>query len=136
LAKSRARRLIATLLLVMLLPVIIFISYMGVNVYKARSWSAEPREVDGAMVFEPYLSNHPAHYSPEESRWMLEKISFLQMLTDGRELEGLSPLLSFGGQNTMGAAAHDFDLETTDGDRLELSSFRGRIVAFMFVACT
>jgi hypothetical protein len=134
--KSTRRRVASALVVVVLLPVITFVSYLALNVYRARSWSAVPREANGATVFEPYLPNHPVHYSLEESRWMLKKISFYQMLTDDRQMDGLNPMLSFGEQNSMGTPAYDFDLPTTHGDRLELSSLRGKIVAFMFVACT
>ena len=100
------------------------------------AWDSVPKIEDGVAVFDTHYSLHAAHHS------LPAKIGFALKIDVKRTMDavnaGVGEIIHqrFAEASDVGAPAPDFDLETTDGDRLRLSDLRGKVVAFQFAAMT
>ncbi len=105
-----------------------------------REWNPEPYKTNGTLLFEPCFETHPySVYTKEELKEMMQKISMFKMLTDPHHLKDSIHVyikFRFMNKSKTGEPAYDFDLPATDGGRIRLSDYKGKIVAFMFGSCT
>lgn len=131
--RLRQQGMIEWLLAVLLVPPLTFgFSFL----VPAEPWDDTPRKIDRGLVFDPHHEFHPNHYSTDEKLAMLEKISLITMTTSPQHIGSMPGFWSFRNMNSVGSLAPEFDLPTTDGDRIRLADGGGRVSVFMFVAMT
>ncbi|MEM7098399.1 MAG: redoxin domain-containing protein [Pseudomonadota bacterium] len=128
-----------------------------VNWWWEPKWDSTPKAQDGLVVFDAYQTIHPSHYSLGQTFSILSKVDIEYTLF--MVLKDLSRFFSdeeatyevgndrldeyyrnfegnFQSVARIGTQAFDFELTTTEGKTVRLSDYRGKPVAFMFVAIT
>lgn len=115
-------------------PVLLVLIMYGVYMRPGAVWDSSPKEVNGALVFQPSFSDHPGHYGFKEKMSIMSKVDILKLwrTADAYAVEAES----FKNLSPVGVSAPNFELETTTGGVIDLSQLKGKIVAFMFVAMT
>lgn len=99
-------------------------------------WDPTPIVADDGILFSPHYSGHPGYATFLEKVGFAAKIDMDKTVRKSREGNYGEQLATFPHRAPIGEQAPDFELLTIDGDTVNLSDFRGRIVAFQFVAMT
>jgi len=101
-------------------------------------WDANPKQLNGRVVFNEHYSMHPGHYSFGEKLAIATKVDVMKLvrMDPEKRKKGFAEFSTIRTQSPIGTLAPDFELETTDGESIRLSDKRGRIAVFMFVAMT
>ena len=115
---------------------VLFVVVITALAPRTRDWSAEPRRIGGALVFQEHFSVTPASvYSREERENLSAQIDPIRFLLPHKLLE-IAKIFTFESAAAAGEPAPDFELRTTAGDLLRISDLRGKPAVFMFAAMT
>ncbi len=131
LLKRHYGKLGAVLVLLAAITVVGMRGFLG-----SAEWQLEASRLNGAVVFEPHLQNHPGHLNLPQAFDMATKINIYRTVF-GEMSQDASPVMAaYNEASMLGKPAPDFELRTTDGTHIRLSDNRGKISVFMFVAMT
>lgn len=100
-------------------------------------WRLRAQRVGDALLFNEHITPGPGTiYTAAENATMSRKIDVTRFVTDPMKRREIVDILTFGRRVGVGEPSPDFELRTTEGERMRLSDLRGRFVVFMFAAMT